>query len=105
VKPEIVIAVYRPHEGEEARLLDLVRGHVALLREEGLVTDRVPTIMRSRGGEVLEVFEWVGASAAHRAHENPAVAKTWNAMEAVADFVTLGSLAEATARFPHFQPL
>jgi hypothetical protein len=38
----IVMVAYRPREGAEARLLDLIRDHVPILRREGLATDREP---------------------------------------------------------------
>ena len=38
--PVLVIARYRPREGREADLLELVRRHGPVLLESGLVTDR-----------------------------------------------------------------
>jgi len=43
----VVIVAYRPKPGKENDLIDLVRSRVPTLRKENLVTDRVPTIMRS----------------------------------------------------------
>jgi quinol monooxygenase YgiN len=52
------VVAYRPKPGKERELLELVRNRVPTLRKEGLVTDRTPTIMRSRDGTILEVSEW-----------------------------------------------
>ncbi len=102
---EIVIAAYRAHPGKEAELLDLVRRHRPVLVSEGLVTDREPVLMRAESdGTVLEIFEWKDG-AAHAAHTNSNVMEIWDGMGAVADFVSLGDLAEAGTRFPHFLPL
>jgi len=53
-----VIAAYRPKPGKEDGLLELVRSRVPTLRQEGLVSDRAPTIMRAGDGTIIEVSEW-----------------------------------------------
>ncbi|MDX1583957.1 MAG: hypothetical protein R3338_10205, partial [Thermoanaerobaculia bacterium] len=55
---QFVIACYRPKEGKEEHLVEEVRKHVPTLRQEGLVTDRSPYIMRSKDRTIIEVFEW-----------------------------------------------
>lgn len=105
MKPELVIALYRPHPGQERALDALVERHVPALREAELITGRDVLRGRSADGTVVEVFEWVSADAAARAHELPAVASVWEAMAQVADFVTLAELPEAGRRFPHFAAL
>jgi hypothetical protein len=52
-----VIVAYRPKPGKEDGLLELVRSRVPTLRQEGLVSDRAPTIMRARDGTIIEVSE------------------------------------------------
>lgn len=105
MSPEMVIALYRPHPGKERELDALVARHVPALREAELITARGTLAGRAKDGTVVEVFEWVSADAARRAHELPGVARVWEAMAQVADFVTLGGLAEADQRFPHFAAL
>jgi len=53
-----VIVAYRPKPGKEDGLLELVRSRVPTLRQEGLVSDRAPTIMRAGDGTIIEVSEW-----------------------------------------------
>jgi len=53
----IVIVAYKPKPDKETELLELVRQRVPFLRGEGLVTDRIPTIMRCRDGTIVEVSE------------------------------------------------
>ena len=53
-----VIVAYRPKPGKEDGLLELVRSRVPTLRQEGLVSDRTPTIMRARDVTIIEVSEW-----------------------------------------------
>ena len=73
-----VIVAYRPKPGKEKELLELVRARVPTLRKEGLVTDRVPTIMRAKDGTIIEVSEWKSQEAIDAAHKNPKVLSMWN---------------------------
>ena len=102
----LVIAVYRPKEGGEESLRELLAGHVPALRKLGLATDRPVVLMKTLDGSAyLEVFEWATDDAAHRAHEMPEVGAIWGPMMEVADFPSLGELEESKGRFPHFQPV
>jgi quinol monooxygenase YgiN len=69
----IVIVAYRPKPGKDQELLELVRSRVPTLRNERLVTDRIPTIMRARDGTIIEVSEWKSRAAIDAAHQNPRV--------------------------------
>lgn len=103
---QLVIAVYRPKPGGEARLRELLAGHVPALRELGLATDRPVVLMKTLDGSAyLEVFEWADGNAAQKAHHMPEVQAVWGPMMEVADFPSLGDLEEARGRFPHFQPV
>jgi quinol monooxygenase YgiN len=101
----IVIVAYRPKPGNEKELLELVRNRVPTLRKENLVTDRAPTIMRSRDGTIIEVSEWKSREAIDAAHKNPNVLAMWNKFFAVCDCVPLKTLAEADDLFASFQPI
>lgn len=105
MKPEIVIALYRPHQGRDAELRRLIAEHVPTLRRLELITDRPAILARSKDGTYLEIFEWRTAESAGLAHEHPEVAKVWEAMGLVGDFPALDSLEECKARFPHFEPV
>jgi hypothetical protein len=105
MKPEIVLALYRPHEGKDAELRRLIAQHLPTLRRLELVTDRPAILVRSEDGTYIEIFEWRTAEAADLAHQHPEVARVWEAMGQVADFPTLDALAEARKTFPHFQPV
>src|SRR5438270_371709 len=74
----VVIVAYRPKPGHEAELLDLVRSRVPTLRNEDLVTDRVPVIVRARNGTIVEVSEWKSGEAIEAAHRNPRVLAMWD---------------------------
>lgn len=100
---DVVLALYRPHPGCDAQLEEILTRHVRTLRDLGFATDRPVTLVRAADGTYLEIFEWV-SGAAERAHAHPAVEELWGAMAAVASFPTLGELAEASQRFPHFRP-
>ena len=101
----VVIVAYRPKPGKENELVDLVRSRVPTLRKENLVTDRAPTIMRSRDGTIIEVSEWKSREAIDAAHKNPNVLAMWNKFFAVCDCVPLDSLAEAKEMFAGFEPI
>ena len=100
-----MIVAYRPKRGKEEELLELVRSRVPSLREEGLVTDRAPIIMRARDGTIVEVSEWKSQEAIDAAHKNPNVLAMWNKFFQICDCVPFRSLAEAEEMFPNFQPL
>ncbi len=101
----IVIVAYRPKPGKENELVDLVRSRVPTLRKEGLVTDRVPTIMRARDGTVIEVSEWKSREAIGAAHKNPNVLAMWNKFFAICDCVPLNTVPEAKEMFAGFEPI
>lgn len=98
--PQIVIAMYKPHDGKDAELRALIDEHIPTLRRLALITDRPSLLARARDGTYLEVFEWRAWS--DEIHAHPEVARIWGAMGRVADFVTLSSLEEAGQTFPHF---
>jgi len=99
----VVIVAYRPKPGKENELVDLVRSRVPTLRKEGLVSDRVPTIMRSRDGTIIEVSEWKSREAIDAAHKNPNVLAMWNKFFAICDCIPLNTLAEAKEMFAGFE--
>jgi quinol monooxygenase YgiN len=99
------IVAYRPKPGKEEELLELVRSRVPTLRKEGLVTDRVPAIMRSRDGTIVEVSEWKSQEAIEAAHRNPNVLAMWDKFFAVCECVPLNTLAEAADMFAGFEPV
>ena len=100
-----VIVAYRPKPGQESTLLELVCNRIPNLRKEGLVTDRVPIIMRARNGTFIEVSEWKSREAIDAAHKNPNVLAMWEKFFAVCDCVPLNTLAEADEMFAGFEPV
>ena len=100
-----VIVAYRPKPGQEHELLELVRSRVPTLRKEGLITDRVPIIMRAKDGTIIEVSEWKSQEAIDAAHQNANVWAMWNKFFALCDCVPFNTLAEASEMFPNFEPV
>ena len=84
-----VIVAYRPKPGRDAELLEIVRSRVPTLRQEGLVTDRAPVLMRAKDGTIIEVSEWKSREAIDAAHKNLNVLALWNRFFAVSDCVPL----------------
>ena len=85
--------------------MELVGSRVPTLRKERLVTDRVPTIMRSRDGTIVEVSEWKSREAIDAAHKNPNVLAMWEKFSDVCDCVPLNTLPEAGDMFASFTPI
>src|SRR4029453_15574908 len=101
----IVIAAYKPKPGKSDELAALAREHVAILRGEGLVTDRVPILMTAADGTIVEVFEVASKDAINSAHTNPRVLQLWERYSAVCDYVPVATVAEAGQLFSEFSPL
>jgi len=103
--PRTVIVCYRPKPGQEAPLLELVRGHVPALQRLGLATGHAPLAMQAADGSFVEVFEWASAAAIEAAHSHPEVHRMWAAFGVACDYVRLAQLAEAQGLFAEFSPL
>ena len=101
----IVIVAYRPKSGRETDLLELVRNRVPTLRKEGLVTDRVPVLMRAKDGTIIEVSEWKSHHAIEEAHKNPRVLAMWDKFFSVCDCVPLNNVPETDTMFAGFEPI
>ena len=99
---QMVIAVYRPHPGRAADLLEEVRRHVPILRGEGLATGREPVVLQAADGTLLEIFEWNSAEAIEAAHTNPVVQAMWARFAAVCDYETLANVPESQQTFSPF---
>ena len=99
----MVIAVFRPKPGMDAQLMDCMRDHLPVLRGQGLATGRPSTILRAKGGTLLEVFEWESQAAIDAAHTNPVVLALWNRYAQCCDYGTLNDLAEVGTMFPGFE--
>jgi len=101
---KIVIVGYKPKEGKAEALKELTRRHHSTLRNENLVTDRLPIIMVAKDGTIIEVFEWVSKSAMEKAHTNPVVLQMWQEYSSVCDYIPVGKLEEAMNLFSAFEP-
>jgi hypothetical protein len=103
--PQVVFALYKPHEGKDGELRRLIAQHIPTLRRLELITNRPAVLVKSANGTYIEVFEWNSGQAAQLAHEHPEVAKIWEGMGQVCDLPALESLEEVNAQFPHFEPV
>jgi hypothetical protein len=101
----ISVACYRPKAGCEEALLAEVRDHLPPLRALGLVTGRIPIVMRTQDGTVIEIFEWVSPEAIASAHSNPVVLEIWKRFEAVCSYEVPANIAEFQNMFGHFEPV
>jgi uncharacterized protein (TIGR01244 family) len=97
-----VIACYRPKPGQAAALDALASTHFARLYAQGLVTRKLPILMKAGDGTLLEVFEWKSQRAIDAAHQNRAVLAMWEEYGQVCDYVPVATLAEAAELFSGF---
>jgi hypothetical protein len=101
----IVIVAYKPKPGKTNALKQLMKTHLPILRQEGLVTNRESIMMEAEDGTIVEVFEWLSDEAIQQAHKNPEVIKMWGQYAEACDYVPLNTLNEANAMFAGFKPL
>lgn len=52
----VVIVAYKPFPCKEAELDELIKTHVAILRSEGLASERDPTLLKAKDGTLVEIF-------------------------------------------------
>jgi len=104
-KERIVIVGYRPFEGKEKQLEELMETHVSILREEGLASEREAIVMRAKDGTVIEVFSWKSKEALEKAHSNPIVQKMWQQYAEVCEYIPVGELDEMTRIFSEFDSI
>jgi quinol monooxygenase YgiN len=100
---EIVMAAYKAKPGKEIELEALIKSHVPTLLELGLITNRPALTIKSKDGTYIEIMEWVDVEASEKAHEHPAVAKIWEAMEMISQFRKISELDEAKTSFSHYE--
>lgn len=100
-----VIVAYKPKADKHQQLLDAVREHLEVLRNQQLVTERPANVMQAGDGTILEIFEWRSAEAISQAHSNPAVQALWAKFGAACDYVPLASLAECQQMFAEFDAI
>ena len=94
MKPEIVFAVYKPHQNKENKLKKLIFKHIPILKSNKFITDREPILVQSKNGIYIEIFEWKSNEAVEEAHKNPEIQKLWDEMEKVCDFTNLKSIKQ-----------
>lgn len=101
----IVISCYTPKKGKEAALEALTKTHVDRLRAEGLVTERIPIIMKSKIGSIIEVFEWKSTEAIQQAHTNSKIQEMWQEYSEVCEYSKPCDMDEFNQLFSEFEPL
>jgi hypothetical protein len=101
----LVICSYRPHAGREDEARLLMAGHVPLLREHGLITDRPVVQGVAQDGALVEIFEWESLEKSRGAPAIAEIGAHWKAMGEVMEFVPLAQLTEAQHAFAHFSPI
>ncbi|HTK19922.1 MAG TPA: hypothetical protein VL442_10430 [Mucilaginibacter sp.] len=104
MEERIVIACYQPKPGKAEGLKELMREHLLILKNQGLVTDRASIMMEAKDGTIIEVFEWKSQAAIDQAHTNIAVLEMWGKYAEVCDYIPVAQVQEAAQLFSGFQP-
>lgn len=100
-----VIVGYKPKTGKEEALKEVMKTHLPILKQEGLVRDKESYVMEAADGTIIEVFEWLSKEAIEKAHSNPAVLKMWGKYADVCEYIPVGNVAEIGILFSGFKPL
>lgn len=101
----IVIASYKPKDGMEEELLDVLRDHMPILSMENLITDFPAIILKSKKGIYLEIFEWKSQEAINKAHVNENILELWKRFEKVCTYINLSDIEECKGLFASFEPV
>lgn len=98
----ISIAAFRPKQGMEADLIQVIDDRLPLLRRLRLATDRPEIRCRSKDGIIITISEWVDQAAIDAAHQNPEVLALWGRFAACCEWVKLQDITECRADFATF---
>jgi hypothetical protein len=101
----ITIVVYRPKQGREKQLLELVNEHLPVLDKQGLITGRKPIVMEAADNRIIEIFEWASSEAIEKAHTNASVLELWNRFNKVCDYDKPVNVNEFHNLFSEFEPI
>ena len=58
MKPETVIAMYRPFKDKSEECLNIVKSHYNILNINGFVTDMKPIILQSTQDDIVEIRQF-----------------------------------------------
>src|SRR5687767_13332149 len=99
------IVIYRPKEGRENDLLELVKKHWAAANKAGLTTDEPARVWKAtdkRTGKmsIVERFFWADEQSSSRAHHEPAVQAIWAPMDEVLEDMTILAIEEVAGHPP-----
>lgn len=103
----VVVASYRPKPDKKEDLLMVLKNHVPILRQLGLVTDFPGQLMESSGGCIIEIYEWESEDAAKKAMEHPKAQKLMGEIKNLCNAVPLAEIEECkttSAQFQKVQP-
>ena len=101
----IVIVSYTPKAGKEEGMKEVLRDHIPVLRKEGLITEYPCTILKSKNGDYIEIFEWKSGEAIAKAHESENVKELWKRFEEVCTYTNLSDIEECKGLFASFIPV
>lgn len=95
--PVNMMVTYRPKQGKEKEMEDLVHRHWRALQGAGLVTNQQVAIWRAvdkRSGRVsfIEQFQWKDEEAPNIAHQLPEVMAIWEPMTPLLEELKLDTI-------------
>ena len=92
---------YRPKQGKEQELLELVKKHGPALQATGLITGGMPQVfkahnIRTNQDYFIEIFSWRDEKASHLAHQAPEIMAVWEPMTPILESLEI-SVIDAVA--------
>ena len=100
---QLAFAMYKPNEGKEGDLKEILKEHLPLLREFELISDKETYTIKATDGTIIEIFEWLSEETKAIAHQHPATRQLWGRMMAICTFPAMRDLDEGKRSFPDFQ--
>lgn len=96
-KPVTMLISYYPKEGQEAKLLSLIKKHWVALNHAGLSSKMPPQVWRATDKRTsrsyfVEMFQWKDDRASGIAHHTPEVLAIWKPMESVIETMQLSRI-------------
>lgn len=100
---KLAFAMYKPNEGKENELKEILKEHLPILKEYGLISAKETYTIRAKDGTIIEIFEWLSEEAKVIAHQHPAMRQLWGRMMAICTFPAMQDLDESKKSFPNFE--
>jgi hypothetical protein len=98
------IVAYRAHEGQERKLLFLLKKQAPLLKSLGGISE-CSFLMKSVDGTIISVFEWISMTAKKKAMESEELMNLWDQIGTHGTMIKLSSVPETREVISNFKSI